>query len=186
MPVETWANVLSIVGGIILSVGVIAGGIWRIYIHRQQRGKYAKVNLTQKVRAIRLTDDRICIHTSAEIKNIGEVMLSLCSAKNIIYQIQPLHASLQEALHGRGKLYDELNKEIDWPILDSKEIKWDQNVEIEPGEHDIVSFDMVIPSHIEVVQVYTYFPDIKKRGPIGWQTSQFYDISKLVSGGGKE
>lgn len=187
MPVETWVDILSIIASVLLGLGVIAGVFWTIYTWRQRRAKFPKANLSQEVRAIRLTDDKICIHTSVEIKNIGEVMLSLCSAKHIIYQIQPLHASLQKALHGQGKLYDGLNKEIDWPELDTKEVKWDRNVEIEPGEDDIVSFDLVIPSHIEVVQIYTYFQNVAKRGRnIGWQTSRFHDISKSVSGGGKE
>ena len=186
-PVETWADILSIIASILLGLATIAGISWTIYAYKQRRAKFPKANLSQEVRAIRLTDDEICIHTSVKIKNIGEVILSLCSAKNIAYQIQPLHASLQEALHGRGKLYDDLNKELDWSTLDTKEVKWGQNVEIEPGETDTVSFDLVIPSDIEVVQVYTYFQNVKKWGrAIGWPTAQFYDISKLLSGGEKE
>ncbi len=187
MPVETWADILSIIASILLGLGIIGGAIWTIYTWRQRRAKFPKANLSQEFRAIRLTDDKVCIHTSVEIKNIGEVILSLCSAKNIVYQIQPLHASLQEALDGQGKLYDGLNKEIDWPALDTKEVKWERKVEIEPDETDIVSFDSVIPSDIEVVHIYTYFQNIAKRGrDIGWQTSQFYDISNSLSGGGKE
>ena len=187
MPVETWADILSIIASIFLGLGVIGGLIWTIYTWRQRRAKFPKANLSQEVRAIRLTDDKLCMHTSVEIRNIGEVMLSLCSAKNIVHQVQPFDASLQEALDSQGKLYDGLNKEIEWPVLDTKEVKWDQNVEIEPGETDTVSFDLVIPSHIEVVQIYTYFQNVAKRGrDIGWQTSQFYDISKLILGAEKE
>lgn len=187
MPVETWADILSIIASILLGLGIIGGGIWAIYTYKQRRAKFPKANLSQEVRAIRLTDDKICIHTSVTIQNIGEVILSLCSAKNIVYQIQPLHASIQKKLDRQGKLYDDLNKEIDWPTLDSKEVKWDRKVEIEPGEEDIVSFDLVIPSGIEVVQIYTYFQNVAKQGrEIGWQASKFYDISRLISGGEKE
>ena len=187
MPVETWADILSIIASILLGLGVIGGVIWTIYTWRQRRAKYLKANLSQEVRAIRLTDDKICIHTSVEIKNIGEVILSLCSAENTAYQIQPLGDSVKGALGGQGKLYDDVDKEIDWPALDTKEVKWGQNVEIEPDETDAVSFDSVIPSHIEVVQVYTYFQNVVKRGrDIGWPASQFYDIPKLISGAEKE
>jgi hypothetical protein len=109
MPVETWADILSIIASIFLGSGVIGGLIWTIYTWRQRRAKFPKANLSQEIRAIRLTDDKICIHISVEIKNIGEVMLSLCSAKNIVHQIQPLGASLQRALDGQGNLYNGLN-----------------------------------------------------------------------------
>lgn len=187
MSVETWADILSIISGIIVSLGAVVVVIWAIYKDRKRRAKFPKANFSQQVRAIRLTDDKICIHTSVKIQNIGEVILSLCLAKNIVYQIQPLHASIQKGLQGQGKLYDGLNKELDWPALDTKEVKWDQNVEIEPAETDTVSFDSVIPSHIELVQIYTYFQNVAKRGrDIGWQTSHFYDISKLILGAEKE
>jgi len=186
MPVETWADILSIISGIIVSLGAVVAVIWAIYKDRKRRARVPKVNLSQEVRAIRLTDDKICIHTSVEIKNIGEVILFLCSAKNIAYQIRPLGDSVKRALGGQENLYNGLDKEIDWPILDRKEVKWDQNIEIEPGEEDTVSFDLVIPSNIEVVQVYTHFPNVAKRGRVGWPVSQFYDISELLSGGEKE
>jgi len=187
MPVETWADISSIVAGVILGLGVIGGGIWRIYIHKQQRGKYAKANLSQKVQAIKLTDDKACIHTSVRIQNIGGVMLSLCSATNIVHQIRPLDDLIVKGLEGQEQLYDDLSKEIRWPALDSKVVDWGEKpIEIEPGEEDTVDFDLVIPAGIEVVQVYTYFQNVKKRGrDIGWYTEQFYNVPELLSGGEK-
>lgn len=187
MTVETWADILSIVAGVILGLGVIGGGIWRIYIHKQRRGKFPKANLSQKVQAIKLTDDKVCIHTSVRIQNIGDVMLSLCLATNIVHQIRPLDDLILKGLEGQEKLYDDLSKEIRWTALDSKVVDWGQKqIEIEPGEEDTVHFDSVIPAGIEVVQVYTYFQNVRKRGrDIGWHTEQFYDVSELLSGGEK-
>jgi len=187
MAVETWADILSIVGSIFLGLGVIGGVIWTIYTYKQRRGKFPKANLSQKVQAIKLTDDKVCIHTSVRIQNIGDVVLSLCAATNIVHRIRPLDVLIRKGLEGQGKLYDDLTKEIRWTALDSKEVDWGQKqIEIEPGEEDTVHFDSVIPADIEVVQVYTYFQNVKKRGrDIGWHTEQFYDVSELLSGGEK-
>lgn len=185
MPVATWADILSIIASIFLGMGVIGGAIWTYYIYNQRRGRLPKANLSQEVQAIRLTNDKICIHISIRIQNKGDVMISIYSATNIVYKILPLDFLIQRGLEGQGELYDALKKEICWPALDSKDIDWKQKpLEIEPGEDDTSHFDLVIPADIELIQVYTYFRNVKKRGrDIGWHTEQIYDVSKLLSGG---
>jgi hypothetical protein len=183
---ESLADVLSIV---ITASAAVGGAIWAIYKLRKRRAHWPKANVSQEVQAVRLTDDEICIHTCARIQNIGDVMISICSAKNIAYQIRPLPASIQAGLKGQEvKFYDELNKEINWPELDIKEVTWKpHDFEVEPGEADTVHFDLIIPSDIEVIQIYTYFQNVKKRGrDRGWPTERFYDVPKLLSGGARE
>ena len=181
-------DILSIIASIFIGLGIIGSGIWTIRSYMRERRKFPKANLSHKVQAIKLTDDKVCIHTFVRIQNIGDVMLSICSAKNIIYQIRPLHGCIQERLKDGIGLYDELGKEIEWPIIGRSEVKWaEHQFEIEPGEEDTVDFDLIVPSDVEVIQVYTYFANVAKRKhEIGWSSLDFYEVAKIAQLGGEE
>lgn len=50
-------------------------------------------------------------------------------------------------------------------------------LEIEPGESDHVYFDCIINSEPEVIEVYSYFKNIKKHWrDIGWPLTTVYDL----------
>ncbi len=186
MGVEAWADIFSIVAGIVVGLSVIAGGYWTFRIYRRERQALPRANLSQKVQAIRLTDDKVCVHTAVRIQNIGHVMMSIHSAENRISQIRPLGGSIQERLRGELKLYDELGKEIEWPVIDQRKVTWkDAPVEIEPGEEDTIHFDLIIPSDVEAIQVYTYFKNVTKRKhEIGWSSLDFHEVARIAQLGG--
>lgn len=181
MEIKSLADILSIVNIVILGLAVLVGAIWRFGIYRRQRIGIPKANLLQEVQAIKL-HDTICIHIAAKIRNTGDVMISIRSATNIVQQIRPLHDSTQKESRSEAESYDKLGKEINWPGY-SKEVKWEkgQEIEIEPGEEDTLHFDLLIPAGTELIQVYTYFQNVAKKGrDIGWHTQRFYDITKLL------
>ncbi|MDY6796193.1 MAG: hypothetical protein SWK76_13095 [Actinomycetota bacterium] len=93
--------------------------------------------------------------------------------------------------------------ELDWPILCRKEFDYEvpkkgisdregkgdinvrrrrkkvkaQGIEIEPGEEHELNFDLVVPSNIESVLLYTYIENVKKKKrEIGWSKTTFYEI----------
>jgi hypothetical protein len=173
---ESLSDILSIAVTASVALG---GAIWGYRTYRQRRSIFPKANLSQKVKAIRLTDDKVCLHISTRIQNRGDVLISIRSATNTVYQILPLDSSIQEELGGQGKLYDNISKEINWPKLDSRKVDWGNNyIEIEPGEEDTVHFDLLIPASIELIDVYTYFQNVAKRGrDIGWETQGFHDLT---------
>jgi hypothetical protein len=186
MQIKDVAEICSIATAAILVLTAIVGGIWRLLIYRKQRGGLPKANLSQEVEAIRLTDKKICVHTSVTIKNIGDVMISIRSASNRVLQILPLDTSIQQKLGDERELYDDKNKEIRWTGY-SKESEWPEGkeLEIEPGEEEIQDFDLVIPASIQLIKVYMHFRNVAKWGrDIGWHTQGLYDVAKLLSRGG--
>lgn len=182
MAIEHWVDILSLVGAIAVSLGVIAGGVWTYVIYRRERRKFPKANLSHKVRAVQLTDDKVCVHTSVTIKNVGDVMLEIRLAHNVICQIQPLDGRMQQRLRSGRKLYYEAGKEIAWPEIGRRDVDMTRTpLEIEPGEEDTIHFDVIIPSDVKVVQVYTYFKNVTKRKrEIGWPISGLFEVSKIA------
>ena len=186
MTIEHWGDILSLVGTIAISLGVIAGGVWTYIIYRRERRKFPKANLSHKVRAVQLTDDKVCVHTSVTIKSVGDVMLEIRSAHNVVYQIQPLDDQMQQRLRSGGKLYDEVGKEIAWTEIGRRDLDITGTpLEIEPGEEDTIHFDVIICSDAKVVQVYTYFENVvKRKREIGWPISDFFKVAEIAQIGG--
>lgn len=180
---DSLSDILSIVITALIAIG---GAVWGLRIYIQRRQGFPKANLSQKVKAIKLTDDKICIHTSTRIRNVGDVMICIESATNMVLQILPLDSSIEQNLEDEEKLYDDEKKEIRWTGY-NKEVTWkkDEGIEIEPGEEEQVDFDLLIPANIELIQVYTYFQNLKKKRDIGWEAKEYYDVAKLLSGGGE-
>ena len=186
MEVESWVDIFSIIASAVIVLGVIVGGIWKIVAYVQERRRFPKANLSHKVQAIKLTDKKVCIHTSIRIQNIGNVMLHFESAKHTIYQILPPLDYMQERFESKEYLYDDQGREVNWTIVAEKEFEFAQHpLEIEPGEEDAINFDLLIPSDVEVIQVYTYFKNVKKRKrEIGWSVSGIYNVEEIMKLGG--
>jgi len=178
--IEGWADILSVIASIFICLGVIGGAIWKYRTYLRERQKFPKATLSQTVVAIRLTDDKVCIHTSVTILNIGKVMLALSSATHNIYQVQPIDNRLLERLKDTEEVYDAQNKEIQWPVLDNKQIDVSkQPWEIEIGENDTIDFDSIIPSCVETINVYTYFANSVKPD-LGWPISGLYKVAEII------
>jgi len=52
-----------------------------------------------------------------------------------------------------------------------------EKFEIEPGETDEVTCDCFLAGDVETLEVYCYFENAKKRGPIGWGLTRLYDLT---------
>jgi len=112
-------------------------------------------------------------------------MLSLSSAEHTICQVQPIDDWLQERLKDGKDIYDAQRKEIQWPAIDNKKIDTSEHPwEIEAGEDDTYHFDLIIPSYVEAIQVYTYFANVEKIG-LGWSVLGFYKVAEILQFGGE-
>lgn len=177
----TWFETLSTISSFVVIIG---GACWTYKTYIQQRQKYPKARLSQDVQAIRLNEDKSCIHTCVTIENTGAVLLKIESVRNYVYQVLPLSGEMQTRLTTGDDLYDQTGQELLWPSLDDRETMHTQ-MEIEPGETDTIQFDSVISSAVEAIQVYTYFKNVSKRDKeIGWNTWKTYDISAIQRFGG--
>jgi hypothetical protein len=175
-----WTDILTSISSVIVIIG---SAFWSYKMYRQKRCRFPKASLTQEIQKIKLTDDKICIHTCITIKNIGDVLLSIDSVKHHIYQVLPLTKEMSGKVENGQNLYDEKGKEIDWPIIDHREISVGQ-FEIEPGENDVIQFDSLIPSNVQVIQVYTYLKNVTKRNKeIGWSIWKICNVPEMKKGG---
>lgn len=55
----------------------------------------------------------------------------------------------------------------------------DADFELEPDEVQEMTFEFVIPTNVERIKIYTYFPNAAKAG-IGWSRTTIYDLPDEV------
>ena len=157
---------------------IVAGGIWTYMLFVRRRQRYPRANITHQIRHYPISDRKVLLRVTVRICNKGEILLSLASGFTRVQQVIPCPVDLCESV---GKQEDSANQcepEVEWPLLREKKLRSQRNKrEIEPGETDELHFDFVIDSDVQVVVVYSYLKNVKKRRrEIGWNATSIYDL----------
>jgi len=148
--------------------GLIVGGWWTYRAFIQNRQKYPRANLSHKIFHIKLPNNKIYLQVKIIIANVGNVLINLESGFTRITQILPLPEDTTN-------MFDNNKREIEWPMLNKKATIYEKkNCEIEPGESDEINFDFILNSDVQLVNIYSYFSNIKKK-------SRFYKLFKKQS-----
>jgi len=170
---DKWKDLISISVNIASIAAIIVGGFWTYLLFVKRRSRHPHVNLSQDVTFKPLQNGKVLLNVEVKISNVGAVLVSLRGGEITVSQVSPLNQPLEELLKKN-------QEEILWPVIDSRELKWQrEDFEIEPGETDSVTRDFIIEKTVKIVQIYSYFKNVsKKRGPeIGWSITKIYDVA---------
>lgn len=165
-------------------IGIIVGGYWTYRGFVQNRQKYPRANLSHKIFFIELPNNKKYLQVKVIITNIGNVLICLECGFTRITQILPFEEDINE--------FDSIECEIEWPMIDKKSISsGNKKCEIEPGESDELNFDFIIDSDINLINIYSYFSNIKKKSifskmikrerDIGWQITTIYNLKEITN-----
>ena len=165
------------------------GGIWTYRRFIKKREPYPKAEINHHISHVRLSKDKNLIHVKTTFNNKGEVLLSMRYCETRLQRITPLTNEMEDSLE-TDNLTLRNKSEVEWPLLDSREIKWSKGqAELEPGESEFLHVDFIIDTKIKVVMAYSYIKNIyKENREIGWGCTTIYDIQKgtRVEGGKNE
>jgi hypothetical protein len=181
--IKDFASILQSIGVV---VGLLVGGYWTYRLFIQNRQKYPRANLTHKIFHTKLHENKIFLRVKIIISNIGNVLICFNSGFTRISQISPVCNDVVNSINDFQK---KIEHEIEWSMIDKKEIDAKkEKCEIEPGESDEIYFDFLIDSDVEIVNIYSYFANIKKKSicgslfkkerPIGWQITTIYNLKE--------
>lgn len=150
----------SAIKDLIISLGVIFGGLWTYLLFIKNRQIYPRANISHEIFHINLPNKRIFLRVKTVITNIGNVLISLDSGFTRVSQILPVCREAAECIEN----YKIENKrhEIEWPMIDKKEMSKNK-CEIEPGERDELIFDFLLADDLEQIMVYSYFANTQKK-----------------------
>ncbi len=174
----TLKDIVEIVQGIITAIGIVVGGVWAYLLFVRKRQKYPRADITHEITHYLITDDKVLLHVTVTVKNVGDVLLQLVSGVMRIQQILPLLPEITKAVHeGRDPVGKEMT-EVAWPeIVSRNTLGKPEEIEIEPGENDFIYYDFIIGTDIQTIEVYSYFKNAKKRKrELGWGRTTIYHL----------
>ena len=184
-----WATIITLAKDFLTGVAIILGGIWTYILFIRTRQKFPRANIIHDIKHLSLPNDKTLLHIDIRLSNVGDVLLSLASGEVRVQQVLPLPDELANIIEkGEDPVKDE-EREIEWPLIGERSCSWKKDdFEVEPGESDNLLFDFIIEKEVKVVEVYSYFQNIKKRPTdIGWNLTTVYDLrSKNKSGANGE
>jgi hypothetical protein len=176
---QTWSEVARNAAEI---VALIVAALWAYDRFIRQREKWPRAAIEHEVEHYDLRDGRRLLRVTERISNTGAVLLELAERITRVQQILPIEeeslASLQAGAGFEGM----------WFLIDQHSSDASMAPRpIEPGETDQFEHDFLIAPNIEVVQIYSYFKNIryKKRG-LGWGMTTLYSFAtkdRAISGG---
>ena len=161
----------------ITSIALIIGGWWTYKKFVKKREKFPRASTTHRIIERDVGNKKKLVHVFIEIKNIGDVLLSIESYDVRINKVVPIDNEIREKILKDEDPLSE-NYKISWPNLfyrvkNFKEKAW----EIEPSENEVENLDFVIDKKIKTIQVYSYFKNTSKtEREIGWEEITFHDL----------
>lgn len=176
--IETTKKYIEIVQSVITIVAFIIGGIWTYLLFIKKRLRFPRANVEHEISHFKLNSDFFLLHVKVKITNIGNVLLSLEKMEVRVQQVSPIHDDLSSSITINNKAKDRKTAEIMWPMLDERNSLFESKLyEIEPGERDEFSFDFILQKKLKVIEVYSYFKNIKKKNrDLGWSCTSIHEL----------
>ncbi len=162
---------------------IVIGAAWAYLAFVRNRQKYPRANTNLNVRELPLPNGKILLSVSTELENVGNVLVSVKNVRCSVHQVIPwpneevIANTIMSPSRDIGIEY-----EHGWECLDSREKQYERDeLEIEPGEKDSISFDMVIPGNASLIRINTYIQNVSKRrqNELGWSRTLFHNVHRL-------
>lgn len=175
---DTTKKILDIGQSAVTIIAIILGGCWTYRLFIKKRESYPRANVENEISHYDLNSNLFLLHVKVKIKNIGDVLLSIKEMEIRVQQILPIHNEISGSINISNKVKTREKDEIPWPMLDGKIQNYESKLyEIEPGESDESPFDFIIDKNLEVIEVYSYFQNIKKEErDLGWGCTSIYKL----------
>ena len=188
---HSWLELLQAVQLVVTIGAILIGGLWTYLLFVRKRQKFPRASVTHRVAFEPVDDQKLLLRATVVIANKSEVLLSINHGDIWVQHVMPWPEMAAKAPIDGDKA--EKKTELDWPILgerlldDSKD-RW----ELEPGETEELHFDFLLKRPLEVVQLYSYFRNSKKRlrprfrrpwgilREIGWNTTTLHALDRAT------
>lgn len=183
---ESSLHFFQAIQAVLTSIALIIGGAWSYLIFVKKRQKFPRAEVSHKFVKLPFSENKVVLRTIVTIENTGDVLLSLESGFIWVHRISPLTSEEKQEIDQAEEeevtvSKEELNTEADWPLLFER--NFSSKVEVEPHEKDeSLCYDFLLDNTVDIIQVYTYFRNQKKRGlfkrhQIGWNKTS---VERLV------
>lgn len=174
--IAIWKDTADALQSSVTFLAVLAGAVW--FLRRRQR--FPRANVSHQVVHWKI-ENKVILHTVVRVQNVGEVVLHLTSVSIRAQQLAPTPEGPLSAIRSGADPVKAAETEILWPSISERKCDWSKAPhEVEPGETEEIHFDLLMPEHIQAVEVYTYIKNhVKRRRDIGWGTNTLCKINEV-------
>lgn len=169
--------VFGIIEAIVTTAALVVGAYWAFQLFFLQRESVPRVNVHQDIEKLELADGRTLLKVSARLENISKVEVHLQLWCLRADRLLPLSDDSRTFLEGRSAFSE---SEAPWETRaghsDGEFGPPAFNVRLEPGEVDWAVGYLVIPSGLEVVQIYSHFKLNRDHSRPGWPCLTLMDL----------
>lgn len=170
--VETLGGWTGAISDIATAAAIAVGGWWTYVKFIRERTEWPRATLEHRISHLDVDGQRRVLRVVEKISNTGTVLLETSERTTLVQKLIPSDSGIID------RLRDENQQEADWEVLARHVLDDpDKQASIEPGESDHFEHDFVIDSDIDVVQVYSYFKNVKhEEREMGWPMTTIYDM----------
>lgn len=183
MSLDDWKTLAETIQAFVTSLGLLAAGLWSYLLFVKRRQRFPRAELRHEVALIRPSPTHTILHVKATLRNVGDVLIRVVSARVHVGRVLPLTEEATTKLQEGCDLVSAGESDVRWPTVGSRECPWTENpCEIEPGESDDFHIDIPLETGGSILEVYSYFQNEAKKGRnIGWRYTSFFHLDKLAS-----
>jgi len=159
-------------------IAIVVGGVWTYWLFVKNRQTLPRASLKHTIAHAILGDDKVLLHVTVSISNLGNVILSIVSFKTRIHQVLPLDDDIEVVIRKGEDPVQDGETEIEWPLVTSHRLTLRKGeMEVEPNEVQEISHDFIIESEVQVIEIYSYLLNEEKRGrELAWDITSMYDL----------
>lgn len=161
-------------------LGLIVAGAW--WMSRREVYPRAKLDLT--VEHVEVTSLGAAprfphvLNVVLQIENKGHVLLRTPAIRIFIRQVSPLPTIGTPPVEF-GFQRTNSGREFNWPLLENGHAVFaSQQIEIEPGETEVISCDVGLDTVPDVIRVYAHVENPTKSGGVGWKFSKIVRLDE--------
>lgn len=168
---EVLKDLFSLLQSFLIICSILAAGVWFV-MHREA---WPKANISHEVNHLQISPDWTWLRVAVRLENVSKRLLEIEQGTIRVQQILPLDSQIAQSLAAGENPVSTEELIVPWPRLgNSYQLK--THCEIEPGETDILEYEFIIPAHIQVVKIYTYFAN-SDSVPLGWSKGSIYQLN---------
>lgn len=178
----------SLFATFLTSIGVLTAGLWAYLVFVRTRQRYPRLNVRLEELVRRIDEKRVLLRIGVHLENVGAVLADLNHIRVWIQQLEPWQEPDVDSIlqiPATVSKDDDMEVEGAWEILCERTAEYGKRQkEVEPGETDVIWFDFVLESNVDLILVYVYVRNSAKRkrffhkgSEIGWSASKSVDTS---------
>jgi len=177
---HNWETVSQILSNAVTAAAIVVGAVWAYWRFVRERTRWPRAEIDLQVAYRRLDPDHAVLQVKLKLRNRGRGLMKLRALRVYLQRVRPLRAGMRASI-AEGKAFNKTGVEANWPLIEEHERVWPdaERPELEPEEGEELTLDFFISPMEEVVFVYGYLENEKKkrgRRELGWSVSTLYDI----------